>query len=72
MYDRGLSCDLSNNSFDINPPQIQTNRKIALVRKGECDFYQKIYTSEQDGAVAVIIYDNVPFREDDLSGSMVK
>jgi hypothetical protein len=45
--------------------------KIALVKKGGCSFYQKVYTSELDGAAGVIIYDDIPFRDDDTSGSMV-
>jgi len=46
--------------------------KIALVKKGGgCNFYEKVYYSELDGAKGVIIYDDIPFRDDDTSGSMV-
>lgn len=72
LYDRGYSCDL-NSSFDVTRPTLYTGQKIALVQKGgDCDFYTKVYTSQLDGAVGVIIYDSIPFREDDESGSMVK
>ncbi|KAG2210053.1 hypothetical protein INT47_003489 [Mucor saturninus] len=70
LYDRGYSCDL-NSSFDVARPTLYTGQKIALVQKGgDCDFYKKVYTSQLDGAVGVIIYDSIPFREDDESGSM--
>ena len=46
--------------------------KIALVKKGGgCSFYQKVYLSELDGASGVIIFDDIAFRDDDNSGSMV-
>jgi hypothetical protein len=62
-----------NTTYDIQRPVISTGRKIALVKKGGgCNFYQKVYTSELDGAVGVIIYDDIPFRDDDFSGSMVR
>lgn len=42
-----------------------------MKKGGGCNFYQKVYNSELDGAVGVIIYDDIPFRDDDFSGSMV-
>lgn len=74
LYDRGYSCDI-NSSFDVTRPTFYSGQKIALVQKGEgidCDFYTKVYNSQLDGAVGVIIYDSIPFREDDQSGSMVR
>ena len=71
MYDRGYSCQL-NSSFGIKKPILNTGRKIALVRNGGgCSFYDKVYNSEMDGADGVIIYDAIPFRDDENSGSMV-
>lgn len=71
MYDRGYSCQL-NSSFGIKRPTISTGRKIALVRNSDdCSFYDKVYNAELDGADGVIIYDDIPFRDDDNSGSMV-
>ncbi|OAD07899.1 hypothetical protein MUCCIDRAFT_104849 [Mucor lusitanicus CBS 277.49] len=71
LYDRGYSCQL-NASFNVRPPSVSfLPSKIALVKKGGgCNFYDKVYYSELDGAKGVIIYDDVPFRDDDTSGSM--
>ncbi|KAL9551082.1 hypothetical protein MBANPS3_004436 [Mucor bainieri] len=71
LYDRGYSCQL-NASFNVRPPSVSfLPSKIALVKKGGgCNFYEKVYYSELDGAKGVIIYDDVPFRDDDTSGSM--
>ncbi|KAL7309499.1 hypothetical protein PS15m_010370 [Mucor circinelloides] len=71
LYDRGYSCQL-NASFNVRPPSVSfLPSKIALVKKGGgCNFYEKVYYSELDGAKGVIIYDDIPFRDDDASGSM--
>ncbi|CEP14629.1 hypothetical protein [Parasitella parasitica] len=71
LYDRGYSCQL-NASFNARPPSVSfLPSKIALVKKGGgCNFYDKVYYSELDGAKGVIIYDDIPFRDDDTSGSM--
>ena len=36
--------------------------KVALIRRGTCSFYQKAYNAQAAGAVAVILYNNVPGR----------
>ncbi|CAO3656364.1 unnamed protein product [Mucor fragilis] len=71
LYDRGYSCQL-NASFNVKPPSVSfLPSKIALVKKGGgCNFYDKVYYSQLDGAKGVIIYDDIPFRDDDTSGSM--
>ena len=36
--------------------------KVALIRRGTCSFYQKAYNAHLAGAVAVVLYNNVPGR----------
>ncbi|KAG0178219.1 hypothetical protein DFQ29_003791 [Apophysomyces sp. BC1021] len=69
LYDRGLSC--SSNSSGISPPALlKDQQKIALVRRGECSFTTKVINCQQDNAIAVIIYDDVPFEKDSRAGIM--
>jgi subtilisin family serine protease len=36
--------------------------KVALIRRGTCTFYAKAYNAQLAGAVAVVLYNNVPGR----------
>jgi subtilisin family serine protease len=36
--------------------------KVALIRRGTCPFYTKAFNAQQAGAVAVVLYNNVPGR----------
>ncbi len=52
------------------------NGKIALIRRGNCTFIQKITNAQTAGAIAVIMMNNIPGQPvpmggDDLSGSIV-
>jgi uncharacterized delta-60 repeat protein len=47
-----LGCDVLINSS-------QVNGKIALIRRGDCPFVQKIKNAQDAGAIAVIMMDNV-------------
>ena len=47
-----LGCDVLINSS-------QVNGKIALIRRGDCTFIQKIKNAQDAGAIAVIMMDNV-------------
>ncbi|KAI8376097.1 uncharacterized protein BYT42DRAFT_605754 [Radiomyces spectabilis] len=62
LYDRGLSCS-AHVIEALNPPlpdSMAANiSKIALVRRGGCDFTRKLRFAQMDGANAVIVYDNV-------------
>ncbi|KAI9257935.1 hypothetical protein BDA99DRAFT_107199 [Phascolomyces articulosus] len=71
LYDRGLSCELENTSDTPIPPLLTDQRKIALVRRGNCSFADKVIYSQMDGAVGVIIYDQIPFEKDPRAGIMV-
>ena len=71
LYDRGLSCELENTSDTPLPPLLTDQRKIALVRRGNCSFADKVIYSQMDGAVGVIIYDQIPFEKDPRAGIMV-
>ncbi|KAI8332165.1 hypothetical protein EDC96DRAFT_526695 [Choanephora cucurbitarum] len=72
LYDRGYSCQPDASFGFKRPDLLNMSSKIALVKKGGgCSFYQKVYLSELDGASGVIIFDDIAFRDDDNSGSMV-
>ncbi|KAG2216711.1 hypothetical protein INT45_005664 [Circinella minor] len=70
LYDRGLSCGLENTSDTPLSPLLTDQRKIALVRRGNCSFEDKVIYSQMDGAVGVIIYDQIPFEKDPRAGIM--
>lgn len=56
----------------MTPPTLLTKqRKIALVKRGNCTFAEKVIYSQMDGAVGVIIYDDIPFEKDSRAGLMV-
>lgn len=68
LYDRGNSCD--DHPRDALPIRIQSNvPKIALIRRGECYFTQKLLNAQQDGASAAIVYDNATFDQDPSSST---
>ncbi|MFA5618815.1 MAG: M36 family metallopeptidase [Weeksellaceae bacterium] len=46
-------CDAATNSGEING-------KIAVVRRGNCDFVQKTLNAQNAGALAVVVVNNVP------------
>ena len=48
-----LGCNALTNSGDLNG-------KIALIRRGSCNFIQKIENAQNAGAIAVIMINNVP------------
>ncbi|KAI8367604.1 uncharacterized protein BYT42DRAFT_586864 [Radiomyces spectabilis] len=69
LYDRGYSCQLD--APRVAPPELlKLQPKIALVKRGQCSFEEKVLYSYQDGAVGVIIYNNVTFKEDSSSRRM--
>ncbi|KAI7847638.1 hypothetical protein BDC45DRAFT_340697 [Circinella umbellata] len=72
LYDRGLSCELENTADTPLPSLLTDQRKIALVRRGNCSFEDKVIHSQMDGAVGVIIYDQIPFEKDPRAGIMVR
>lgn len=41
--------------------------KIALIRRGQCFFNQKLLYAQLDGAIGAIVYDNVSFADDPLA-----
>lgn len=41
--------------------------KIALIRRGQCFFTQKLLHAQLDGAIGAIVYDNVSFADDPLA-----
>ena len=71
LYDRGLSCQLDNVSNTPVPALLTDQNKIALVKRGNCTFTDKVLYSQMDGAVGVIIYNNIPFEKDPHAGIMV-
>lgn len=71
LYDRGLSCQLDNVSNTPAPALLTDQNKIALVKRGNCTFTDKVLYSQMDGAVGVIIYNNIPFEKDPHAGIMV-
>lgn len=65
LYDRGYSCSIHSTS----PLKTEKINRIALVKYGgDCDFYQKVYNSQLDGADGVIIYNEIPFEKNLNSG----
>ncbi|CDH48409.1 predicted protein [Lichtheimia corymbifera JMRC:FSU:9682] len=70
LYDRGLSCQLDNVSNTPVPALLTDQKKIALVKRGNCTFTDKVLYSQMDGAVGVIIYNNIPFEKDPHAGIM--
>ncbi|CDH51653.1 predicted protein [Lichtheimia corymbifera JMRC:FSU:9682] len=68
LYDRGNSCD--DHPQDALPIRIQSNvPKIALIKRGECYFTQKLLNAQKDGASAAIVYDNATFDQDPSSST---
>ncbi|CAO3635237.1 unnamed protein product [Cunninghamella echinulata] len=59
LYDRDLSCQ--QNTTKLIPVLLSNQPKIALVRQGGCSMTDKALYSQQDGAIAAIIYSTVPF-----------
>src|SRR5690606_766829 len=54
---------VGNDNYDgcdaaTNPEEI--NGKIAVVRRGNCDFVQKTFNAQNAGALAVVVVNNVP------------
>ncbi|KAG2185403.1 hypothetical protein INT44_002194 [Umbelopsis vinacea] len=67
LYDLGLAC--SANASDALPPpsSLDSMPKIALIRRGQCFFSQKLLHAQMDGAIGAIVYDNVSFADDPLA-----
>ena len=59
--DENDACDPLSNAADLNGT-------IAVIRRGECTFVQKVETAEAAGAIAVIIVNNVATAPIDLGG----
>lgn len=61
--DESLGCD---------PTTADLTGKIALIRRGECDFSQKIYYAQEAGAMAAIVVNHLdngnPFEEVNMAG----
>ena len=43
--------------------------KIALIRRGNCNFSNKVFNAQQSGAIAAIVYDSIPNNPQRLSMS---
>lgn len=56
------ACLPATNPFDISG-------KIALIRRGNCNFSNKVFRAQEAGALAVIVYDTVPSNPVRLSMS---
>lgn len=53
----------TNDGCNVNPPPAGSlTGKIALIRRGTCPFYEKSKNAQNDGAVGVILYNNVAGR----------
>jgi|SRR6218665_241689 len=66
---------LPNNAVSVHnacvPPTngLELSGKIALIRRGNCNFSNKVKNAQDAGALAVIVYDTVPNNETRLSMS---
>jgi subtilisin family serine protease len=54
----GLAC----NDLEGNPsePAQDVNEKIALIERGTCTFYEKIWNAAKKGAIAVVVFTDAP------------
>lgn len=70
LYDHGESC-LESLDPDVQRVQFPdpSVTRIALIRRGNCSFTEKLWHAEQDGASAAIVYDNVSFDQDPAAWS---
>ncbi|KAJ2964357.1 hypothetical protein NQZ79_g708 [Umbelopsis isabellina] len=67
LYDRGLSCSAEVSDALPIPWQFHDLPKIALIKRGQCFFSQKLLYAQMDGAIGAIVYDNMTFTDDPLS-----
>lgn len=47
----------------------QINGKIALIKRGECTFVEKVLAAQNAGAIAVVVFNNVPGQPITMGGS---
>lgn len=65
LYDRGLSCSVNASDDALPaPPNFYNLPRIALIKRGQCFFVQKLLYAQMDGAVGAIVYDNMSFASD--------
>jgi hypothetical protein len=64
LYDRGLSCSAEVSDALPIPWQFHDLPKIALIKRGQCFFSQKLLYAQMDGAIGAIVYDNMTFADE--------
>ncbi|CAO3672490.1 unnamed protein product [Umbelopsis vinacea] len=67
LYDRGLSCSVNVSDALPVPTNFHNLPKIALIKRGQCFFSQKLLYAQMDGAIGVIVFDNMSFSEDPVA-----
>lgn len=60
MARTGTAASLNDACNAVAPPAGSLTGKIALIRRGTCSFHEKSRNAELAGAIAVVIYNNVP------------
>ncbi|KAG0226878.1 hypothetical protein BGW41_004055, partial [Actinomortierella wolfii] len=58
LFDMGYACEPGMGNTTLQPPDFAGLSKVALVRRGNCNFRTKIINAAQQGALAALIYNN--------------